>query len=231
MASVRSWSQWSISSHSISSRRSPSPGCALCRVLADFEEREMATFAREGRRVPEARSRFTASGGFCRRHGGCSIGSRRKPAAGCRSPTSTASGRAGSRTAAQAGRPVPEPLSAPRPCPACEAAEAALERKADFFVDALKEAAVRAAYTDSNGFCEAHLAATLAVARRSRARGRAVPPLRSPPTAGATGARSGRVRPQARSPVRARAEGGRAVLRHRCGQVVRRGVGLVDSRA
>jgi hypothetical protein len=50
-------------------------------------------------------------------------------------------------------------------CPACTAAEAALDRKADFFVDALKDAGVRSSYTDSDGFCSAHLAPALASAR------------------------------------------------------------------
>ncbi len=141
------------------------PGCALCRVLADFEEREMATFAREGRRVPEARSRFTASGGFCRRHGW--LFHRVTAQAGSGMPIADIYGHLVARdlerlhTARNAGA---ESLARARPCPACEAAAAALERKADFFVDALKEGGVRAAYTDSNGFCEAHLAAALAVA-------------------------------------------------------------------
>jgi Family of unknown function (DUF6062) len=141
------------------------PGCALCRVLADFEEREMATFAREGRRVPEARSRFTASGGFCRRHAWLFY--RVAATAGSGMPIADIYGQLVERDLERlqrARKAGPESLERTAPCPACEAAKAALARKADFFVDALKEGAVRAAYTESGGFCEAHLAASLAVA-------------------------------------------------------------------
>ena len=142
------------------------PGCALCRVLADFEEREMATFAREGRRVPEARSRFHASGGFCPHHAWLlhSIVAR----TGKGMPIADIYGQLVEqdlerlRHARTAG---PEALARTGACPACTAADAALDRKADFFVDALKDAGVRSSYADSDGFCGAHLAAAVAAAR------------------------------------------------------------------
>jgi hypothetical protein len=141
------------------------PGCALCRVLSDFEEREMATFAREGRRVPEARSRFHASGGFCRHHAW--LLHRVASAAGTGMPIADIYGQLVDQDLERLQRvrkPGPGPLERAAACPACEAAEAALARKADFFVDALKEGGVRSSYTESDGFCEAHLRAALVVA-------------------------------------------------------------------
>ena len=64
----------------------------------------------------------------------------------------------------------PEALARTGVCPACTAADAALDRKADFFVDALKDAGVRSSYTDSDGFCGAHLTAALAAAREAEPR-------------------------------------------------------------
>lgn len=139
------------------------PGCALCRVLAEFEEREMATFAREGRRVPEARTRFHASGGFCRQHAW--LFHRVVMASRSGMPIADIYGQLVEndvellRHARTAG---PGVLARPGACPACTAAEAALERKAGFFVDALSDGGVRSSYTDSDGFCAAHLAAALA---------------------------------------------------------------------
>ncbi len=140
------------------------PGCALCRVLAETEARDMATFVREGRMVPEARARFCASGGFCPRHTWLFH----------RIAVQTAAGYAiadvygmliaqdlerlrGARRAAEPGQP-------PGSCPACAAAEAALARKADFFAEALADGPVRAAYAGSDGLCEPHLVATIAAA-------------------------------------------------------------------
>jgi hypothetical protein len=144
------------------------PGCALCRVLADFEEREMATFAREGRRVPEARARFHESGGFCRHHAWLF----HRVVAGSRSemPIADIYGQLVDhdlerlRQARHAG---PEALARSGACAACTAADAALDRKADFIVSALRDGGVRASYTESDGFCAAHLAAALTAAEES----------------------------------------------------------------
>jgi hypothetical protein len=144
------------------------PGCALCRVLAEFEEREMATFAREGRRVPEARSRFHRSGGFCRHHAW--LLHRIAVASGKGMPIADIYGQLVEqdlerlRHVRKAG---PEALARTGACPACAAADAALDRKADFFVDALKDAGVRSSYAESDGLCGAHLSAVLAAAHEA----------------------------------------------------------------
>jgi hypothetical protein len=127
-------------------------------VLAEFEEREMATFAREGRRVPEARARFGRSGGFCRHHAWLLHGI--AAASGNGMPVVDVYGELVARDLARlrdTGQAVADPLERDGLCPACEAAAAALARKADFFVGALAEGGVRAAYADSDGLCGDHL--------------------------------------------------------------------------
>jgi hypothetical protein len=125
----------------------------------------MATFAREGRRVPEARSRFHASGGFCPHHAWLlhSIAAR----SGKGMPVADIYGQLVQRDLdrlSRAGTAGPEALARTGACPACTAAEAALDRKADFFAGVLKDAGLRSAYAESDGFCGPHLAAAVAAA-------------------------------------------------------------------
>jgi hypothetical protein len=153
------------------------PGCPLCRALDEFEQADMATFLREAHRDVGTRQRFFASRGFCRRHARLLHRLTREresiaPVARIYADlverdlelfdgleTELAKGRT---------RDFERRFRRASPCPACESAEAALQRKTSFLVDALEAEAIRAGYRASDGLCYQHLdtAARLALVER-----------------------------------------------------------------
>jgi hypothetical protein len=147
-------------------------GCPLCRALEEDEARSMASFLREGRRAREARRRFYAGGGFCRRHAW--LFHRLATEENRGAPIADIYGRLVERDLELLGRLRNElggrrkrlsiHLTREADCPACEWAEATLERKATFFLKALAEAGGRSRYERSDGLCFSHFAAVFAEA-------------------------------------------------------------------
>jgi hypothetical protein len=140
------------------------PGCPICRSVVEREDHDMTVFVREGRRVPEARIRLVESGGFCRRHAllfhdvCLRTGAEYVIVDVYRQVVENDINLLARR------QPTQHALVRRRRCPACDVAAENLGRKAAFFVDALRDYDVRAAYAYSDGLCAAHLDAVLEVA-------------------------------------------------------------------
>jgi hypothetical protein len=149
------------------------PGCPLCRVVDGDDRRLLDAFRREGRRDPRARGRFLAAGGLCRRHGwllhelaaaageGGSISDLYGSLADSDLVTLDETiGRLRRRARGRAGAG----LRREGRCQACDAREAAAERKTHFLLQALREAPVRERYGRSDGLCYPHLENAVAAA-------------------------------------------------------------------
>ncbi len=143
------------------------PDCPLCRALARAEEQEVASFWREGRFAPEARSHFFEAGGYCPRHAwmlhrqlAARVGG--APIVDLYGPLARRDLERLERLLVEIGEPRrlrPRRLRFParrRRCLACVRATEVAGRKAHLFVDALAEAPVRTAYARSDGLCFAH---------------------------------------------------------------------------
>lgn len=133
------------------------PGCAVCRAVDADERRWMDSFRREGRRDRDARAGFFEAGGFCRAHAWLLHGL----------ASESGSGRAvadlyGGLAARDLDwlESVRASLDRRRECTACSFRAGALERKAHFFAEALRDEQVRKAYRRSQGLCFADLART-----------------------------------------------------------------------
>lgn len=140
-------------------------GCPLCRALDDDEERWIDSFWREGRQSPAARKQFFAAGGFCRDHAW--LLHRLVDAAGSGAAIADLYGQLATndlrrieQVAARLAhsRRGAARLRRRRPCPACAFRAAALDRKVQFFLEALGEGAARDAYRRSDGLCFPDLA-------------------------------------------------------------------------
>jgi hypothetical protein len=144
-------------------------GCALCRVLDRAEQWEMTCFLREGFRAPDARLRFIAGDGFCRRHGWLfhRLSEDRQtgfPIADLYRLLLDRDlellGKFEAKVARKRRRGLRAGFRAAA-CPACEWADAHLHRKAAFFLEALASPAVRSRYSTSDGLCSPHFHAVL----------------------------------------------------------------------
>jgi hypothetical protein len=151
------------------------PGCPLCRVLADEEERAMQRFWRDGRFVPAVRLAFFASGGFCPRHAWLLHYQVMRAGRGGAltdlydSLAARDLGRIdrvldGSRRRRPSLSEALQSLARRARCRACEELEQTTARKAQFACRLLREQGMLAAYQASEGFCFRHLGEVLAAA-------------------------------------------------------------------
>jgi hypothetical protein len=151
-------------------------GCPLCRALAIDDLRWLDTFRREGRNDPGTRAQFFAAGGFCRHHAWLFhrlVASAPSTVAitdvyGWLAAQDLDHLEAVERNLARGRRRVAA-LKRSEPCPACLALDAAMERKAEFFVGVVSEPEVRGTYERSDGLCLVHLSAVFDRARKSDA--------------------------------------------------------------
>ncbi|MEX0674746.1 MAG: hypothetical protein WD067_08220 [Gaiellaceae bacterium] len=136
------------------------PGCPVCRVRAIDERRRLDSFGREGRNDPDVRQRFFDAGGFCREHAWRLHGLGGPAVADLYGKLAERELRGVERRSRRRGRG----------CPACEAAEAAAERKRYFLVEALASPVLRERYARSEGLCFPDLAGALEQANGELAR-------------------------------------------------------------
>lgn len=142
-------------------------GCPLCRVLAEAELRWMDAFVHERGQAPEALRVFCERGGFCRSHAWqfhrrAALALTGAPVAEMyegllRRDIAHLEQLALDLPADRRPRRLRRSLLGRRACPACERADARQEAKAEAFVVALNEPAVRSSYCDSDGLCVQHL--------------------------------------------------------------------------
>lgn len=144
-------------------------GCPVCRALSLDETRWLDTFCREAKNDPGVIRTFLAAGGLCAGHTRALC--ERAEAAGAvrgleRIFRSLAEQDVGRLADAQVrGRRGRRGLLERRTaCPACTHRAGAASRKVALFVEALREAPVRARYARSDGLCYAHLAAAVEAA-------------------------------------------------------------------
>src|SRR5215471_15992349 len=154
-------------------------GCPLCRALDAAEQRAVATFLREGPFAPKARQRFFEAGGFCRRHAWLLHAQAVEQGSGAPIVDLYRNVAREDLTAIHSILHRLKERSGPRRrnwslrrgdvCLLCEEGRESLERKADFFVEALAEERVRSLYTDSDGLCFIHLLSVLEAADETTA--------------------------------------------------------------
>jgi hypothetical protein len=146
--------------------------CPICHAVALDERRWVESFRREGRRDPEARTRFWAGGGFCARH--ASLLSELVAESGSGAAVADVYGALADRDLAELDAVVSgrsrktrhATLSRTADCSACVAAADALERKVHFFLELLGTFAGRARYEPSAGLCRTHLESVVGYAGR-----------------------------------------------------------------
>jgi Family of unknown function (DUF6062) len=139
------------------------PGCPLCRVVAAADVAWVDAFWREGKSSPAARRAFYGAGGFCRRHAWllhrlvaeAESGAAIADLYGALAEHDLERLR---RVAEQIRRGRRRPrLEREHVCPACIADAESAARKADFLVQALRQAPIRGMYLRSDGLCLCHL--------------------------------------------------------------------------
>lgn len=148
-----------------------SGNCPICHALAVDERRWLDSFWREGRRDPETRRRFYASGGFCQSHAW--LLHQLVVDADASGAIADVYGGLAAHDLTGPDEPISRGISRRRKgrrflrriaeCSACAAAADALERKVHFFLELLGKPAGRDRYEQSAGLCLIHLQATVAV--------------------------------------------------------------------
>jgi hypothetical protein len=138
--------------------------CPLCYAVASDVRRWLDSFWREGRQSPEARRRFYAGGGFCRRHAwllhelvAAHSGAAIADLYGRLAEHDLATLRALLAKNDRRRRPGWRRLQRSDPCSACVEEAAALERKAEFFLEMIASESGRRRYERARGVCYPHL--------------------------------------------------------------------------
>ena len=140
--------------------------CPICFALGRDERRWVDSFRREGKQDADARSRFYAGGGFCRRHAWLLHELAVEHGSGA--PIADVYGNLADRdlaaidTLLAGGRHLA--LARAASCSACVAEADALERKQHFFLELVETSAGRDRYARSAPLCFPHLASALAAA-------------------------------------------------------------------
>jgi hypothetical protein len=153
------------------------PGCPMCRVLADSDQRAVASFVFEGNRDPRVRQAFLDACGFCPHHAVALLDESERIGSGAviadlygKVADRDLSSLVRSESPRRRGRGAdPTPfLCEPGRCYLCAGQAAAERRQAHFLLNLLADAAAKNHYRDSEGLCRRHVRLVVALARSSR---------------------------------------------------------------
>jgi hypothetical protein len=134
-----------------------SPGCPVCRYVAEADEQYLAWFALEGHADSAGVTRLCASLGMCPRHTRTLMS---QPGAPIRLTAVYV------YVIREARRHLSTGKMRLEPCPMCEHSEASAGRALDILLDGLTEAPVRNRYLELGGLCVPHLRAAAMRGRR-----------------------------------------------------------------
>jgi hypothetical protein len=146
--------------------------CPLCYAVACDERRWLDSFWREGRQNPDARKRFYAGGGFCRRHAWLlhelvatdGSGAAIADIYGNLAEQDLATIDNVDGSSRDRRKPLHARLQRTAACSACSEEAEAVVRKAYFFLELIATEAGRRRYERSRGVCFTHLLSLLQAA-------------------------------------------------------------------